>query len=151
MRPSPALCRRTLLICAVVIGCVGLVLAAGVIGPVKAEAARGDTTEAAVAAFWVNISFTLAAAAILFLIAFRTKGLGLIGKTVSILLGLLVMLLGLALTDAAAAYVDHGPDMRIASILLIICAAADILGGLAVVVTAALYPSATASRIGAGH
>ena len=147
MRPSSALCRRTLLICAVVIGCVGLVLAAGVIAPVKAEAARGDTTEAAVAAFWVNISCNLAAAVILFLIAYRSKGPRLVGKTVSIILGLFVMLLGLALTDAAAAYLDHGPDMRIASILLIICAAADILGGLAVVVTAALYPSAAVSRV----
>lgn len=147
MRPSSALCRRTLLICAVVICCVGLVLAAGVIPPVKAEAALGDTPEAAVAAFWVNIFFTLAAAVILFLIAFRSMGLGPIGKTVSILLGLLVMLLGLALADAAAAYLDHGPDMRIASILLIICSAADVLGGLAVVVTAALYPSAAVSRV----
>jgi hypothetical protein len=143
MPRNHSLSRRTLLICAVVIGCVGLVLAAGVIQPVKAEAARGETTEAAVAAFWVNISFTLAAAAILFLIAYRSKGLRLVGKTVSILLGLLVVLLGLALTDAASAYLDHGPDMRVASILLIICAAADILAGVLTIVAAIRFPAKT--------
>lgn len=48
MRPNPSLGRRTLLICALVIGCAGLVLAAGVIEPVKAEAAVGETKEEAV-------------------------------------------------------------------------------------------------------
>ena len=136
----PESCRRMLLICAALIACVALVLAAGVIPPVKAEAAKGETTEMAVKAFWLNISCNLGAAAVLFLMAWLSKGLNLVGKTVAIIAGLLAMLLGLALTDAAAAYLDHGPDMQIASILLIICAAADILGGLAVVVTAPLCP-----------
>ncbi len=135
--------RRMLLVCAVVFVIVALVLALGVIPPVKADTYPGVTPERAVAAFWVNISLNLLSALTLFFIAIRSKGRSWISTSVLVIAGLIVLLLGLALADAASAYQKHGPSMQFASILLFICAAADFLGGALVVTTAFLRPKKT--------
>ena len=95
----------------------------GVIPPVEAEASRGATPERAVQAFWVNIGFTLLSAITLVFIAIRSKGRSWISTSGLIIVGLIVLLLGLALADAASAYQKHGQLMESASVILFICAA----------------------------
>lgn len=140
MRVGLRLYRRVLLVCAVAIVSVALVLAFGVIRPVKAEAYRGATPEQAVLAFWVNIGFNLLSASALFVIALPSRRLSWISRFVVVIVGLMVMFLGIALADAGTAYQSHGPAMRIASILLLCCAAADFLAGIAVTAAAILLP-----------
>jgi len=140
MRLSFPVYRRMLFIYGAVVVAVALVLALGVIGPVKVEASLGATPQRAVHAFWVNIGVNLLAAATFILIAIRSKGRSWISTSVHIILGLVVLFLGLALADAASAYKSHGPSMQTAVILLFICAAADFLTGAMVVTTAFLQP-----------
>ncbi len=132
--------RRMLLIYAALVVIVALVLAVGVIGPVKAEAAAGATPERAVHAFWVNIGINLLSAITLGLLAIRSKGRGWISTSVHIITGLVIMFLSIALADAASAYQSHGPAMQTATVLLFLCAAADFLTGALVFTTAFLQP-----------
>jgi hypothetical protein len=143
MKANLSFSRRILLICAVVFVIVALVLALGVIQPVKAEASLGATPERAVLAFWVNISLNLLSALTLVLLAFRSKSRSWISTSVLVMVGLIVLFLGLALADAASAYQKHGPSMQSASIILFICAAVDFLGGALVVITTFLRPKKT--------
>ncbi len=135
--------QRMLLVSAVVFVIIALVLALGVIQPVKTDTYPGVTPDRAVAAFWVNIGLNLLSALTLFFIAIRSKGRSWISTSVLVIAGLIVLLLGLALADAASAYQKHGPSMQSASILLFTCAAADFLGGALVVTTAFLRPKKT--------
>ena len=140
MKANLLLSRRLLLICAAVFVIVALVLMLGVIRPVKDELARGGTTENAVLGFWINIILNFISALALFLIAIRSKGRSWISTSLLVIAALVVLLLGLALLDAASAYRGHGLPMRSATIIIFICAAADILGGFLVVITMFLRP-----------
>jgi len=140
MRFGHSFYRRVLLVCAVVIVSVALVLALGVMQPVMAEASRGATTEKAVIAFWVIIGLNLLLSMTVFLIAMPSKEFDWISKSVLVVAGLIVLLLGIALADAGSAYLSHGPAMQFASVLLFICAAADFLAGVLVVAAAVLLP-----------
>ena len=130
--------RRLLVICGVVLVIAALVLALGVIQPIKADVSRGATQERAVVAFWVNIIVNLLSAAVLFSIAKRSKGRSWISTSILVLAGFIVLILGLALADAASAYQNHDPAMQTASILLLICAAADFIAGIMIATTALL-------------
>jgi hypothetical protein len=132
--------RRLLFVYVAVIVVVALVIALGVIGPVKEDVYRNATPEIAVKAFWFNIGFNLFMAAVLVLIAIPAKGRSGISTAAHIVVGFIVTILGLILIDAASAYRVHGPAMQTASILLFICAAADILVGVLVFITAFLQP-----------
>ena len=57
-----------------------------------------------------------------------------------VVVGLVVLMLGLALVDAASAYRSHGPSMQSISTLLVICAMVDILVGITFGVVAFLRP-----------
>ena len=135
--------RRMLLVCAVLFVTVALVVALGVIPPVKSDTYPGVTPEKAAAAFWVNISINLLSAFSIFFIAIRSKERSWKSTSVLVIVGIIVLLLGLALADAASAYQKHGPSMESASILLFICAAADFLAGVTVITTAFLRPKKT--------
>ena len=135
--------RRMLLVCAAVCVIVALVLALGVIQPVKEDVARGATPEKAVMAFWLNIILNLLSALFLFFVAIKSKGRGWMSTSILIIVALVVLLLGLALVDAATAYKGHGPQMQSASIIMFICAAADLLSGGLVVTTTCLRPKKT--------
>ena len=132
--------QRMLFTYAAILGAVALVLAAGVIEPVRAEAALGATPEEAVYAFLVNIGFNILSAVILVFIAMRSKGRGWFSTSANMVVGLVVLFLGIALADAASAYQSHGPLMQTASTLLFLCAAADFLAGVLIVTTAFLRP-----------
>ena len=135
--------RRMILIYTFFLVILSIVLILGVIPHVKAEVLRGGTPEKAVAAFWVNIGLTLLSAVTLVFIAIRSKGRSWRSTSVLVVVGLIVLLLGLALADAASAYQKHGPSMQSASLFLFICAAADFLIGVVVITTAFLLPKKT--------
>ena len=131
---------RILLAYAFLLIIVAIVLIVGVIPSVKDEVLRGGTPEKAVIAFWVNVGLNALSAVILISIAIRSKSRTWISTTLIVLTGFIVFLLGLALSDAAAAYSGHGPAMETASTLLFVCAALDILMGIAMIITAYLRP-----------
>jgi hypothetical protein len=130
--------RRMLLVCAALLAAVALVGALGVIPPVQAATFPGATPESAVPAFWVNIGLNLVAAATLVFIAIWSKGRSWISTSVLVVIGLVALFLGIALTDAFFAYQAAGPSMQTVAILLSFCAAADFLAGVLVVITAFL-------------
>ena len=140
MKINVLIYRRVLLVCAVLIVIVSLVVALGVIPPVKADTYPGVKHDKVVAAFWANICLNLLSAILLFFIAFRSKERNWKSTAVLFIAGFLVFILGLALTDAASAYQNHGPAMQVASILLYICAAVEFLSGGAVITAALLRP-----------
>ena len=140
MKTNVLFYRRILLVCAVLFVVVALVVALGVIPPVKADTYPSVNHGAAAAAFWVNISINLLSAFSLFFIAIRSKERSWKSTSVIVIAGIIALLLGLALVDAASAYQKHGPSMESASILLFICAAADFLAGVTVITTAFLRP-----------
>ena len=135
--------RRMLLVCAALLAAAAIVEAFGVIQPVQAATFPGATPERAVPAFWVNIGLNFAAAAILVCIAIWSKGRSWISISVLVVIGLVTMFLGIALTDAAFAFQAAGPSMQTVSILLFFCAAADFVAGVLVIITAFLLPKKT--------
>ena len=132
--------RRMPLICAAMFAAVALVLILGVIEPVTVEASIGATKAVAVKAFWVNISLNLLLAAFLVFVAIRLKTQFWNAAPVHAVGGVIGILLGIALMDAASAYQSHGPSMQTASLLLFLCAGVDFLTGLVLVITAFLQP-----------
>ena len=140
MRFSLRFYRRVLLVCAVVVVSVALVLALGVVQPVRAEVDRGGTPEKALKAFWLNIGLSLLSALAVLSVVTRARGLGWPSRSVLVVAGVVVLLLGLALADAGSAYRSHGPAMQVASILLFFCAAADTLAGVLVIAAAVRLP-----------
>jgi cell division protein FtsW (lipid II flippase) len=128
------------MVCGVMCFIVGLVVALGVIPPVKADMYPGVKHDKVVAAFAINIGLNLLAAFVLFFISMRIKRQNWKSTSVLVIAGLLVMILGLALADAASAYQGHGPSMQTASILLFICAAVDFLSGVTVIMAAFSSP-----------
>lgn len=140
MKSNDLFYRRVLLVCAFLFVIVGLVVAIGVIPPVKADTYPGVMHDKVVAAFSFNIGLNLLSAFFLFFISFRSTKRNWKSTSVPIIAGLLVLFLGLALADAGSAYQRHGSSMKTASILLFICAAVDFLSGITVIITALLRP-----------
>ena len=140
MRINDLFFQRVLIVCGVMFFIVGLVVVLGVIPPVKADTYPGVKHDKVVAAFAINIGLNLLAAFVLFFISLRKTKQNWKSATVLVFTGLLVLILGLALADAASAYQGHGPSMQTASILLFICAAVDFLSGVAVIIAAFLRP-----------
>ena len=138
MEISNLLFRRLILVYAAVIAVIALVLALAVIPPVNVEASLGATPEKAVVAFWFNIGLNFLSAVALVSIAIRSKGRHWISTSLLVMVGLIILLLGIALADAASAYKTHGRSMQNASLFLFICAVADFLSGVSVVFTALL-------------
>lgn len=140
MKINDLLYRRVLLVCAVLFVIVGLVVALGVIPPVKADTYPGVKHDKVATAFWITIGLNLLSAFFLFFISLRSTRRNWKSTSALISTGLLVLILGLALVDAASAYQKHGPSMQSASILLFICAAVDFLSAVTVITTAFLRP-----------
>jgi len=143
MRVSLKSCRRILLTSAGLFVAVALVVAAGVILPVKADIFPYAAPQRAVAAFWGNIAFNLLAATVLVFIALRATGRSRLSTTVLGLLVSLALLLAIALTDAAFAYQTHGVAMQTVPILLFLCSATDLLTAALVTTAVFLFPKKT--------
>ena len=140
MKASLPFCRRMLLVCAGLFVAAALLIALGVIPPVKADTTPGASPEDAVPAFWVIVGLNLLVAVAVASIAIWSKRRSRGSTSVLVVFGLVALLGGLALVDAAFAFRGHGPSMQTASTLLFVCVAADILAGAAVVTTAFLRP-----------
>jgi hypothetical protein len=132
--------RRLLLIYAASLALVALALTIGVIDPVEVEASIGATRAIAVTAFWVIAGLNVLFAAILVIIAARLKTQTCDVTPVHAIGGIIVILLGIMLADAASAYQSHGPSMQTASLILVFCATADFLTGVMMVITAFIQP-----------
>ena len=135
--------RRMLLVCAALLAAGAIVVALGVIPPVQAATFPGVTPERAVPAFWVSVGLNFIAAAILVCIAIWSKGRSWLSTSGLIIIGLVALFLGIALTDAFFAFQAAGPSMQTVSMLLFFCAAADFLAGALVVITAFLRSQKT--------
>lgn len=141
MKLSPLAFRRVLFSYIAVFVVVALVLALGVIEPIKVEAAFGATREIAVKAFYVITGLNVLSAVILFFIATRFKGQD--WGAIFIIGGIIMILLGIMLADAASAYQSHSPAMQDASVLIYFCAAVDFLTGVLLFITAFVRPKNT--------
>jgi hypothetical protein len=141
MKISPTFSSRTLLLTAAVLLIVAaLVVAIAVIPQVQAEVLRGGTPQQAVTGFWINIIVSALVAAIIWLVAIRTKNRKFFPMFILGVMGLIILVLGWALSDAAGAYITHGPAMYTASIILFVCAGVDFLALLLVIVAALFFP-----------
>ena len=139
MNLSHRFCKRVLLACAILFVLVACLVALGVIPAIRSFY-PGVTAEGAVSAFWVNIGLSLLSAATCVVIAIWSKGRSRSSTSILVLFGLVVLVLGLALTSAAFTYHRKGPPLQTAWTLLFFCAAADLLGGALVVTAAFLRP-----------
>ena len=140
MTVSIKFCRNSLLIGVALLVIVAIVIAVGVIPPVKNDTFLFATPESAATGFWVNVDISLIISVALSFIAIRTK---VRSRQSTVLLGILAfvtLVLALALTDARDAYMGHGPAMQLVPILLLICIVADLLAAILIIVTAFLYP-----------
>jgi cytochrome c biogenesis factor len=138
MKMSPRVSRSSLLIVAALLVAVAVLIAGGVIPPVKTDTFPQATPERAVPAFWFNVMFNLVVAVILGVIGFRTTGRRRWSTIVLWSAGLLTLLLAFALNDAAFAYREHGPALHPATIVLHFCSVADLVAAL-VALSAALF------------
>jgi hypothetical protein len=132
--------RRIILACAVLLVSVIGLISLRVIPAVESDSYPGANPERAVPAFWMNVGLCFITAIIVTFIAITSKGRSRITTISLILVGVVVLLLGLALVDAASAFRSHGPSMQSVSIALFICAAVDIFVGVTIGVMAILRP-----------
>ena len=131
---------RMLMSCTVLLLLVATLLALSVIPAVKSDSYPGTTPDRAVPAFWVNFGITIIAATICAAIVLVSKERSRASTSSLVVVGLIVLMLGLALVDAAAAYRSHGPSMQSISTILFICATVDILVGVTFGIVAFLRP-----------
>ncbi len=132
--------QRLALTSAALLVVVGLVVAAGVIPPVKADPSPGAMPQKAVPAFWVNAGLNFLTAAALGLLAIRTRQRSPRTTIVLGVLAVVVILLAIALFDAASAFGGHGPAMRTATILLVFCSAIEALAAVLIIAAAIRLP-----------
>ena len=106
------------------------VVAFGVIPPVRADTFPGATPDRAVPAFGGNALLALLVAAA----AAASSRLGLsratLRRALAGIAGLLALVLGLALIDAATAYSGHGPGMHGVVVALWVCVCLDVVAGI---------------------
>lgn len=134
-------CRRSLVSCATLLVAVALILAAGVIPPVKIDRFPAAAPERAVPVFWAIAALNLLAAAVLVLIAVRTTGRSRLSTAVASAVAFLAVVSGLALAGPAGGFLSHGPAMHTASILLFLCVAADLIAAVLAATTAFRMPT----------
>ena len=133
-------CRWMLVACVVLIVAVALVVALGVIPPVRGATVPDISPEDAVLAFRMAAVLHLLVALAILLIATLSKGRSKPSTFGLVTAGIVVLFLGFALSDAALAFGEAGTSMRTVTLLLLVCVAADALGGALTVATAFLRP-----------
>ena len=134
------LANRLLLVCAILFLLVAFVVALRVIPAVSADISPNAVPERAVPPFWVNVGLSVLLAASCGAVAFRSKGRDRISTTILVVLGIVALLLGLALVDAASAFRSHEMLAQGTLMFLFVCAAVDLLSGALVIVVAYRRP-----------
>ena len=120
---------RLLLVCGSLFLLVALIVALMVIPAVKSDMSPNAVPERAVVAFWVNVGFSLLLSASCGAVAVWSRGRGWLSTASLVLLGVVALLLGLALTDAGSAFRSHELLARGTPSILFVCAVADLLAG----------------------
>lgn len=123
------LSNRLLLVCATLFLLVALLVGLRVIPAVKSDISTNAVPERAVQAFWVNVGLNLLLSVSCGAITVWSKGRGRFSTTILVLLGIVAVLLGLALVDAAVAFRSHEMLARGTSAFLFVCAAIDLMAG----------------------
>ena len=123
------LAKRLILVCATLFLLVALVVALRVIPAIKSDISPNAVPEKAVPAFWVNVGLSLVLSASCGAAAVWSKGRNRFSTTVLVVVGVIALLLGLALVDAAMAFQSHEMLARGTSAFLFVCAAVDFLAG----------------------
>lgn len=141
MLVSPTQSRLMLTASVVLVVAVGVVVAFGVIPPVRVASHPDITPEHAVPAFWASAGLQILAALILVLTTALSKGRSRFSTSCLIASGILVLFLGLAFSDAARAFREAG--MQGIATLLFACVAADALAAALAITTAFLRPEKT--------
>ena len=141
MALSPTQSRVMLAASVVLVIAAGLVVAVGVIPPVRVATVPDITPESAVPAFWVSVGLQLLAALILLLTAVLSRGRSRFSTSCLVVTGVVVLLLGFVLSDAALAFREAG--VPAVATLLFLCVAADALAGALALTAAFLRPKKT--------
>lgn len=137
---SNLLFKRLLVISAILLASVALMVALSVIPAARTDSASGVIPEGVVSAFWLNFGLGLLSAIGCVLFAISSRKRTRTSTSVLVGLGLVVLLLGWALSDAATAYRSHDGEMQRVSTLLFVCAALNLVAG-ALAATAAFTRS----------
>jgi len=140
MKANVMFFRRLLLVCSALLVIAALIVALGVIPRINADTDPSIDHAKVTAAFWVNIGLALLSAISLFIIFIRASERSWKSTSVLIIAGLIAVLLGLALADAASAYRNDSHPLHAASIFLFICAVVDFLAGVVIIASAFLRP-----------
>jgi hypothetical protein len=140
MTVSPVQGRWILAACVVLVVAVAMVIAVGVIPPVRVANAPDISPKDAVPAFRVAVGLHLLAGLVLLLITTLSKGRSRTSASGLVVTGIVVLLLGFVIGDAALAFLEAEPPMRAVTTLLFVCVAADVLAGALTVTTALLRP-----------
>lgn len=128
---------RLLLIAAGIFFVVAAIVGVGVIPAVKTDTYPQATPDSAISAFIVSgILHVVLGVLVLALILRRGKQAG---KVQLGAVGLLGLLLGIPLLDAASAYAYHGPGMWVATVALFACAGGDLVAGILAFTAAFLH------------
>ena len=123
------LSHRILLICAALFLLVAFIVGFRVISAVKSDISPNALPERAVPAFWVNVGLNLLLSVSCGAITVWSKGRGRFSTIILVLLGIVAVVLGLALVDAAVAFRSHELLARGTSAFLFVCAAIDLMAG----------------------
>ena len=120
---------RLLLVCATLFLLVAFVVALRVIPAVKSDISPNAVPERAVPPFWVNVGLSVLLSVSCGAIAVWSKGRGRFSTTILVVLGIIALLVGLALVNAALAFQSHEMLARGTPAFLFVCAAVDLLAG----------------------
>jgi hypothetical protein len=120
--------RRILRVGAGIFFAIAATLVVVVIPPMRTDTFPQATPDRAIPAFIViAILHVLLGGALLAAVSPRLRGVT--GRLLLGAMGLLGLLFGLALQDAAAAYAGHGPGMLVATVALFACVGGDLIAG----------------------
>jgi len=115
--------------CSLILVVVFVMLTLGVIPAVKSDTYPQAAPERAASAFAANAGIGLVAAVSLFWGAVALARGGRLARFLLVLIGIVILLAGLALVDATAAFRSHGPHMHVATVFMALGAVGEILVG----------------------
>ena len=118
-----------------------LALAFMVIPAVRIDTYPGATPEMAIPVFWKIAVIHLLFAAALISIIRNLQGMSrALGITLLVFIGVLLLIMGLVMSDGASAYLHHGPDMQPVAIIMFICIGCDFMAAVMAFTAAFLQP-----------
>lgn len=127
---------RILLLGAALLLASAAIVAFGVIPSVRSDTFPRATPDRAVPAFWENVLLSVLVSATALASSRAGSTRATLRRVLPGVAGLVALLLGLLLIDAATAFSGHGPEMHRAVVALWVCVCFDLVGGGLMVVSA---------------